>query len=193
VPAKPEVHPEPAETIVPDVKLAEPKVVQEPVAPVQQPKPQPIPDPLDEIERLIGSVARAPSQPTAPSPALRSLATPTLPPRDPPPAAVATPSRHNTQVSSVEEAILAAAATSGARVEWVEPAIEATLPPEESERPAKAPRGRVLGMTRSLAGPVVATLLLAGAAVGLYTVLGLGNSTPDGPAPLVAADTKPVK
>ncbi|KRA99372.1 hypothetical protein ASD83_02275 [Devosia sp. Root685] len=189
---KPEARPEPEELVVPELKPAEINIGHSPVVSPQQPKPQALPDPLDEIERLIGPAARTQQAP-APSPALRSLATPTLPPREPQPAAVATPAPNKTRVSSVEEAILAAAETSGARVEWVEPAIEARLPPEEPIKSPRAPRGRALGLTRSLAGPVVATLLLAVAAVGLYTVLGLGSGTPEGPAPLVAADTTPTK
>ena len=190
---KPEARPVPAEVVAPEIKPAETVVAHTPVVPPQPPKPQALPDPLEEIERLIGPAARVQQAPAAPSPALRSLATPTLPTREPQTAAVVTPARDNTRVSSVEEAILAAAETSGARLEWVEPAIEASLPPEEPVKPARAPRGRVLGLTRSLAGPVVATLLLAVAAVGLYTVLGLGSGTPEGPAPLVAADTTPTK
>lgn len=185
---KPEVHSEPAEVVVPEIKLTEPHREHDTAAPAQ-----PLPDPLDEIERLIGPAAHVQPAPATPSPALRSLATPTLPPREPEAARVAPQVQNKTRVTSVEEAILAAAETSGARVEWVEPAIEASLPPDEPEKARKAPRGRVLGMTRSMAGPVVATLLLAGAAVGLYTVLGLGTGTPDGPAPLVAADTTPTK
>lgn len=191
LPNKPEVRLEPAEAVVPLSKPVEANIAPQPVEPPQQSKPQALPDPLDEIERLIGPAARA-QAPVAPSPALRSLATPTLP-REPQPSSIVTPAQNNTRASSVEEAILAAAETSGARVEWVEPAIEARLPPEEPVKTPKAPRGRVLGLTRSLAGPLVATLLLAVAAVGLYTVLGLGGGTPEGPAPLVAADTTPTK
>lgn len=189
---KPEIRSEPAATVAPEVHTTDTGIGHSPVVTPQPPKPQALPDPLDEIERLIGPAARPHQAQAAPSPALRSLATPTLPSREPQPAAVATPA-NKTRVSSVEEAILAAAETSGARVEWVEPAIEASLPPEDFVKPPKAPRGRVLGLTRSLAGPLVATLLLAVAAVGLYTVLGLGSGTPEGPAPLVAADTTPVK
>jgi hypothetical protein len=189
---KPEVHPEPAAVIAPEIKPIGTDVGHNQIVP-PPPKPQALPDPLEEIERLIGPAARAQQAPISPSPALRSLATPTLPPREPQPAAVVAPVRDNTRVSSVEDAILAAAETSGARVEWVEPAIEARLPPEELVKTPRAPRGRVLGLTRSLAGPVVATLLLAVAAVGLYTVLGLGSGAPQGPAPLVAADSTPIK
>ncbi|MET0438159.1 MAG: SPOR domain-containing protein [Devosia sp.] len=191
--SKPEVHQEPPVAAAPEVKPTMANIGHSPVVPQQQPKPQALPDPLEEIERLIGPAARAQQAPPPPSAALRSLATPTLPPRESQSAAAAASVQQNTRVSSVEEAILAAAQTSGAHVEWVEPAIEASLPPDEPVRTPKAPRGRVLGLTRSLAGPVVATLLLAVAAVGLYTVLGLGSGTPDGPAPLVAADTTPTK
>lgn len=187
---KTEVHQEPAATVTPEIKLSSADRSHEHFVPPPAHKAEPRPDPLEEIERLIGPAARV-QAPATPSPALRSLATPTLP-REPEKSAADT-AIQNTMVSSIEEAILAAAATSGARVEWVEPAISARLPDEETEIVRKAPRGRVLGMTRSLAGPVVATLLLAVAAVGLYTVLGLGTSTPDGPAPLVAADTTPTK
>ena len=80
----------------------------QPAAP-QQPKPAPnVADPLDEIERLIGPAVRL--EPRQPAPALRSLATPTLP----------TPQVRNTgdlsALSSVDDAILAAAAATGARV-----------------------------------------------------------------------------
>lgn len=187
---KSELDPEPVAVATPEINPAKSTAEHNPVVEPEHPKQPALPDPLEEIERLIGSAARIQPAPVAPSPALRSLATPTLPPREPPKAA---PVHNNTRSATVEDAILAAAATSGARVEWVEPVIEASLPPEEPTKPLRAPRGRILGLTRSFAGPLVATLLLAAAAVGLYTVLGLGSSTPDGPAPLVAADTTPTK
>lgn len=161
--------------------------------PVQAARVEPAPvesDPLAEIERLIGPAAHV-QPPAAPSPALRSLATPTIPQKEPPVASI--PAQSRVQVNSVEEAILSAAATSGAQVEWVEPVIAGKLPDDEPVAAPRAPRRAVLGMTRSVAGPLVATLLLAVAAVGLYTVLGLGGPATDGPAPLLAADTTPVK
>lgn len=147
------------------------------------------PDPLDEIEKLIGPAVRGEQR--TPSPALRSLATPTLPVEPAP-----TPASEKTRtssLSSVDEAILAAAATSGARVEWVEPEISAKIADIDDEAAPRARSNRVLGMTRSLAGPVVATGLLAVAAIGLYVVLGLGSGAPDGPAPLLVADSAPIK
>lgn len=187
---KPETHTDTPENVVPEVKLAQFDLSHEMFVPPPPHKSEPRPDPLEEIERLIGPAAHVYQKAPPPSPALRSLATPTLPKAEVPSAAVPPQS---TKASSIEEAILAAAATSGAKVEWVEPVISASSSFEEDAPVAKAPRGRVLGLTRSLAGPLVATLLLGVAAVGLYTVLGFGTSTPDGPAPLVAADTTPVK
>lgn len=193
--SKPEPKPAPvenavAEPIEPAVAFPEASPQPEAFVPPPPHRVENRPDPLEEIERLIGPAARVHQAPPPPSPALRSLATPTLP-REPEP--VSASKAQTGPLSSIEEAILAAAATSGAKVEWVEPAIAARLPDDEPVKKNRAPRGQVLGMTRSLAGPVVATLLLAVAAVGLYTVLGLGSSTPDGPAPLVAADTTPTK
>lgn len=149
------------------------------------------PDPLDEIERLIGPAVRGEHRQQAPSPALRSLATPTLPAEPKP-----TPASERLRapsIASVDDAILAAAATSGARVEWVEPEIEARIGDADDAVAPRARKRKVLGMTRSLAGPVVAMSLLAVAALGLYAVLGLGSGAPDGPAPLLVADTTPVK
>jgi hypothetical protein len=189
---KPQAHQEPPVQVAPEVSLANRDERNDFFVPPPAHKPTPLPDPLDEIERLIGPAARVQQASPSPSPALRSLATPVIPKREPEAAQVATPST-NPQVSSIEEAILAAAATSGAKVEWVEPAIAATLPPDEIDEPVRAPRNRALGLSRSLAGPIVATLLLAVAAVGLYTVLGLGGGNSSGPAPLLVADSAPVK
>ncbi|HTN60952.1 MAG TPA: hypothetical protein VL147_05290, partial [Devosia sp.] len=142
-------------------------------------------DPIDEIESLIGRAVRVeldsprepqpePERPIA-SPALRSLATPTAPP----------PVDH--PMSGVDEAILAAAAATGAEVGWVEPNEDhQTMVAEPRER---APRRA--GMLRAFAGPLVAVALLLAAGFGLYSVLGLGGS--NGPAPVLVADTSPIK
>ncbi|MCW5722181.1 MAG: SPOR domain-containing protein, partial [Devosia sp.] len=181
--AEPE-KPMAAEPAIDDV-IAQAQAVSAPVEPKGEP------DPLDEIERLIGPAVRGEHRSPAPSPALRSLATPTLPPEPTP--APASEKLRSAPVASVDDAILAAAATSGARVEWVEPEISARIADVEEDVAPRARNNRVLGMTRSLAGPLVAMLLLAVAAVGLYAVLGLGSGTPDGPAPLLMADTAPIK
>lgn len=193
---------------------ARPKPVAERVeARVQQPSQPPRShdeghsDPLDEIERLVGPAVRMNSEAAtpaasvaspAPSSALRSLATPVIPPPEP----QADRPVHAPQVAtttqpgpatSVDEAILAAAAATGAHVEWVNPAPGAAddvdadrddyLPP---------PRSRNFRINRAVAGPLVAVGLLAVAGGGLYFMLGQGGG-PSGPAPLVVADTAPTK
>lgn len=163
------------------------------------PRPEPAPEPV----RADPPPAPVVSAPT-PSPALRSLATPREPvltpvsPRtEPAPAPRAEPApllRAEPETpkrpieTSVDEAILAAAAATGARIDWVEGEDESV------ERPApRARNNRILGMTRSFAGPLVALTLLVAAGLGLYWVLGQ-TGTPSGePAPLIAADTTPVK
>jgi len=152
-------------------------------------------DPIDEIESLIGRAVRVeldsqrptPTPPPAPSaplasPALRSLATPTIPV----PSQPAAPSRG---YSGADEAILAAAAATGAQIGWVEPPEELSSEPEPEPRRSRAPRaGR---FSRALIGPFVAVALLLAAGLGLYWVLGLGSEP--GPAPLLTADAEPVK
>jgi hypothetical protein len=152
-------------------------------------------DPLDEIERLVGPAVRMNAANPSPAPALRSLATPVAPAADDAPVASPKVTRPEpvVEVTSVDEAILAAAAATGAHVEWVnagasEPGgvvadVEDTLPP---------PRRAGFGFSRAVAGPIVAVGLLALAGFGLYWVLGQGGGT-TGPAPLLVADTTPTK
>jgi hypothetical protein len=151
-------------------------------------------DPIDEIESLIGSAMRveldaprerapaptpAPTPKREPSPALRSLATPTL--------ATPKPSAPR-NLSSVDEAVFAAAQASGAEIDWVH-APETTSRPEPVARVRRrAPR---VGVSRAVAGPLVALLLLGVAGGGLYWALGLDSD--DGPAPLLTADATPIK
>lgn len=148
-------------------------------------------DPIDEIESLIGSAMRVelgqPAEPEVaesrpvPSPALRSLATPTLP------EPVTAPDPHIR--SGADEAILAAASAAGVKIGWVDP--PETVGDIEAAAPRRNRAPRALGLTRSLAGPLVAVTLLLAAGFGLYWVLGLGSES--GPAPLLTADTSPVK
>ncbi|HTM78450.1 MAG TPA: hypothetical protein VL133_12570, partial [Devosia sp.] len=116
-----------------------------------------------------------PERPLA-SPALRSLATPTAP-----------PAHARGPVSGVDEAIMAAAAATGAEIGWVEHNDDQHA--MQADEPPRAPRRA--GMLRAFAGPVVAVGLLLAAGFGLYSVLGLGGS--DGPAPVLVADTAPIK
>ncbi|MCZ4346309.1 SPOR domain-containing protein [Devosia neptuniae] len=170
-------------------------------------------DPIDEIESLIGRAMRvefdlpeddaqanpapapepeaiavapvaAPVEPAAkparpvPSPALRSLATPT-PSVD-----------HAQDMSAADQTIFAAAQATGAKVGWVNAPENEEFEPEAY---TAAPRQRAgAGISRALAGPLVAITLLLAAGFGLYWVLGLGGRE-EGPAPLLVADESPVK
>ena len=148
-------------------------------------------DPIDEIESLIGRAMRvefdkpeatpAVESRPAPSPALRSLATPVAPTTPAPPPRSA--------ISSADEAILAAAHATGAQVGWVEaPEVDE---PATAKRPRRERTGGGFRMSRAVAGPLVAVTLLLAAGFGLYWVLGLSRET--GPAPLLTADATPVK
>ncbi len=158
-------------------------------------------DPIDEIEDLIGRAMRVefdkPSEPAAPpvdqrpapSPALRTLATPIAPaapaPTERPAVAQTTAPR---ALSGADEAIMAAAQATGAEIGWVEaPEVNDF----ESTPPVAKRSRRSIGITRAVAGPLVAVTLLLAAGFGLYWVLGLGRET--GPAPLLTADTTPIK
>ena len=186
------------------------------VAPVSTPEVQPVAvspvppeaslDPLDEIERLVGPAVRmnVASAASAPSLALRSLATPVVPElsHTPPkpvsdvpvsPEPVPPAPRSTEPVNSVDEAILAAAAATGAHVEWVNAGGEGVAVDEERVAPTpRAPRMGGLRLNRAVAGPLVAVGLLAVAGGGLYWMLGQGGAT-TGPAPLLVADTTPTK
>ena len=149
-------------------------------------------DPIDEIESLIGRAMRvefdkpgdaAPEERAAPSPALQSLANVAVP------VAAAKPHSAPASFSGADEAILAAAQATGADVGWVEaPEVDDV----EAAAVAAAPRrARSFALNRSVAGPLIAVALLVAAGLGLYWVLGMGQ--PSGPAPLLTADTTPIK
>lgn len=155
-------------------------------------------DPIDEIESLIGRAMRVEfdlpvdevsvSEPIAavetprpaPSPALRSLATPTV------------PSGETASLSAADQTIFAAAQATGAKVGWVNDPDAEDAEPEVYDAAPRQRRSFGLGMSRAVAGPLVAVTLLLAAGFGLYWVLGLG-SRDAGPAPLLTADTAPVK
>lgn len=186
----------PAETVAP-VAPAEPHVE----TPVETPAKDSDTlgtDPIDEIENLIGRAVRvdmdppvearpAGEKPVA-SPALRSLATPTLQAQPQPAAKAPRP------IADVDETILAAAAATGADIGWVESpdAVEAK-PGKRRVKAERAPRApRSFNFSRALAGPVVAIVLLAAAGLGLYWVLGMSGGE-SGPPPVLTADATPVK
>lgn len=187
----------------PSVERQQPAVSASP-EPVQAKKTDEPVDPLDEIERLVGPAVRMAPPAAAPaSPALRSLATPTVATPAPAKAVEATPvapkpaepapSIRGDDMSSVDEAILAAAAATGAHVEWVNGNGRGNpdATPNETEALAE-PQREPRRMNRAVVGPLVAVGLLAVAGFGLYWVLGQGGTT-TGPAPLLVADTTPTK
>ncbi|QQR40823.1 SPOR domain-containing protein [Devosia rhizoryzae] len=186
------------------VTIVEPEIAPTPepinVAPRVEPtvavpaEPEAKADPLRDIENLVGSAIRLNqpvATPAAPSPALRSLATPTLPASEP--QRRSEPSvRAPSGAGSVDDAILAAAAATGARVEWVNPEGDLVEAEEMAPIRPRRPRGPVFGLSRAVAGPLVAVGLLGAAGVGLYFMLGQ-SAAPTGPAPLIAADTTAIK
>ncbi|MBJ3785559.1 SPOR domain-containing protein [Devosia sediminis] len=152
-------------------------------------------DPLDEIERLVGPAVRLNTASPAPAPALRSLATPVMPEPVIPEPAKAQPAPAPAAIGSVDEAILAAAAATGAHVEWVNagsPDVDDIAMEAEPEVAPARSRVRGFRMSRAVAGPLVAVGLLAIAGFGLYWLLGQGGAT-TGPAPVIVADTTPTK
>ena len=189
--------PMPEQTPAPVIVAVEP-VADEPLLPAEPVPEAPVrpdepaaTDPLTDIERLLAPVVQKAQQDAArsPSPALRSLATPTLPAAEP---RVETPASRQSEPGSVDDAILAAAAATGAQVEWVNSEIDrGDAGVDELAAMAPPPR-RGFTMSRAVAGPLVAVGLLAVAGVGLYWVLGQGGA-PSGPAPLVLADNAAVK
>jgi hypothetical protein len=151
-------------------------------------------DPMDEIENLIGNAAlvggEAPVESERlerlpPSPALRSLATPTLPEK---PAVMP---RSERSLSGADEAILAAAAAAGVEIGWVDERRGNTggFTPADDEVEPHAPR--TFRLPRSVIGPLVAVGLLAVTGGGLYWVLGMGGES--GPPPVLTADPAPIK
>ena len=135
-------------------------------------------DPIDEIEHLIGRAVRVELDKPA-DVAVEEQAVPAAAA----PAEVAAPS-----LSGADEAILAAAQATGAEIGWVEAPEVDEAEPVAAARPRRA---GIFGISRSVGGPLVAVALLAVAGLGLYWALGLGGDT--GPAPLLTADTGPIK
>lgn len=189
-PAAREAAPEPIAAFVEPAPV-EADPVPESLPPVAASLPERDPgDALADIEKLLAPVVQRAQneaeQVRSPSPALRSLATPTLPPVEVPP-----PARH-TEPGSVDDAILAAAAATGARIEWVEPETSRDdAVADELDLVEPRPR-RGIALSRAVVGPLVAVGLLGVAGLGLYWVLGQGGA-PAGPAPLLLADNNAVK
>lgn len=198
-PAEVAPAPTPAPAVAPVLHQPVPSVEAPPAAPPQDTGFGR--DPIDEIEDLIGRAMRVeldkPAQPAAApveqrpaaSPSLRTLATATA---SVAPAPVERPAVAQTAapraLSGADEAIMAAAQATGAEIGWVEaPEVNDF----ESTAPVSGRPRRSIGVTRAVAGPLVAVTLLLAAGFGLYWVLGLGRDS--GPAPLLTADTTPIK
>jgi hypothetical protein len=156
-----------------------------PTAGVAKPSPRPhADDPMDEIESLIGEAVRVEMDRPAP------VVTPVggLAPRRTAP--IEQPKADTTAPRSADEAILAAAAASGANVDVVEGPVAGAA--REAEPTVVVPPGnRRPANVRQYVGMAVAGTLLLAAAFGLYWVLGLGRG--DGTVPVLTADSSPVK
>ena len=147
-------------------------------------------DPIDEIESLIGEAVRVElgtprrAEVAAPAATVTPLNT-QLAQRRP---VVSEPDARNTL--GAEDAILAAAAVTGAEVGRIETGIEEPEP--KRRRAKKEPRAaRPPGNFRQYVGPAVAGTLLLLAGFGLYWVLGMSRG--DASAPVLTADVNPVK
>jgi hypothetical protein len=184
--------------------------------------PEPTPtrddsDPMSEIESLIGEAVRVdlsagPVRVQAPNSVAAKVA---LEPeadlereivRNPQPAPAPVVPPLNTQFAprranlkddnssrSAEEAILAAAAASGAEVGRIEPAVGDETPYRRLK--VKPQRSSFLsGGVRQYVGMAVAGTLLLAAGLGLYWVLNMGHGSPTGAnAPQLTAAATPVK
>jgi len=189
---------------------------QEPIMPRHQPigpamaaiAPNIPADPIDEIESLIGDAVRVEMTPRqkSPTPVVSSLNAPFAPQRTSIPLGNSDP-----RAMTSEDAILAAAAASGAEVDsWdtrsappVKQGRDKAAEKKEKAAAAKAAKAakaaaadeeratRRGGGMRQYIGPAVAGTLLLVAGFGLYWVLGLGHT--DGKAPVLTADPAAVK
>jgi hypothetical protein len=159
------------------------------------PMPRGEPDPMDEIESLIGEAVRVELTPErAPTVKLAPPPVPTPTPVVPPLNTAFAPRRTELKdreppMQSAEAAILAAAAATGARIDHLD---------GEDHRPVKRmkvkpPKSRGMsGGARQYLGMAVAGTLLLAAGLGLYWVLGMGRGDPSS-APVLTADTGSAK
>lgn len=191
--------------------IEQPRNVAPPVSPARG---EARPDPVTDIESLIGAAVRVRLEDNAPQAPAAPLSQPEIPapePVEPPPLAAssrpAAPSaaelirsatavqtaREQARIASAEDAIIAAAAASGADVGWVDPGEEALPPEPDYDEPAPLRRrGFTPAMLRPVAGPAIAVAFLVAAGIGLYAVLGSAG-TPSGEPPLLEADATPVR
>lgn len=166
-----------------------------PAAP--SPAPRSEPDPMDEIENLIGEAVRVELSPAEKPPTV-TLAPPPPPQAKPvvPPLNTAFAPRRaelkdrDPPMQSAEAAILAAAAATGARVDHID---------GDDRRPVKRmqvkpPKSRGLsGGARQYIGMAVAGTLLLAAGLGLYWVLNMGGRGDPSTAPVLTAEAGSAK
>ena len=161
------------------------------------------PDPMDEIESLIGEAVRGElsgaERPTVSAPSIQaqpqphSSASATTAPVVPPLTTGFAPRRaglkdNEPQVRSAEAAILAAAAATGAEVRINSAAGDGGPYKRSKIKPQKT---NMFGGVRQYVGLAVAGTLLLAAGFGLYWVLGMGRADTD--APVLTADATPAK
>jgi hypothetical protein len=187
-----------------------------PVARTPEPAPKApaeLSDPMAEIESLIGEAVRvelsAPAvksqpatrvephmefEPAAPAPAPNLRANAPAAPVVPPLTTQFAPRRSGLKDDAghdaAEEAILAAAAATGAAVDRLEPAVG-----DESPYRRVKVKSSTGGGLRQYVGMAVAGTLLLAAGLGLYWVLNMGRNNADtaATAPQLTADATPVK
>ncbi|MDB5562855.1 MAG: hypothetical protein JWN11_2273 [Hyphomicrobiales bacterium] len=173
---------------------------------------RPNPDPMDEIENLIGDAVRVelasgpkPTPTSAPSVSVQrqSPASPVVPPLNTQFAPRRTSLREleNNAAASADATIMAAASATGGEVGRFqmplgeEPQAKRgrerakEKPAQRAQRVGEAPRRR--SVIWQLLVPAVAGTLLLAAGFGIYWYVGTVHTT--GPAPVLTADTTPAK
>jgi hypothetical protein len=150
-------------------------------------------DPMDEIESLIGEAVRmelsGADKPAAP-PRAETPAAPVVPPLNTGFAPRRAGLKDNEpQLRSAEDAILAAAAATGAEVGRIETEAGEDRPYKRVR--VKPQKAGTFGGARQYVGMAVAGTLLLAAGFGLYWVLGMGRGGEE--APVLAADSTPAK
>lgn len=170
-------------------------------SPAPTPAPRAEPDPMDEIESLIGEAVRVELSPAEKAPTVTLAPPPPVnKPVVPPLSTSFAPRRTDIKdrggrdreppMESAEAAILAAAAATGAQVDRFE---------GEDRRPVKRmkvkpPKSRGMsGGARQYVGMAVAGTLLLAAGLGLYWVLNMGRADPSTAPVLTAEAAGPTK
>jgi hypothetical protein len=177
------------------------------------PAPKPQRDPMDEIESLIGEAVRVElnmPQPVARAPEPAVVRTPPPAPQQPvaqqpvvPPLGSQFAPRRTTSLrdseagaSGADEAILAAAAATGAEVGRIDSTYADERPARTRQKPQRTRdrlgrEDRAPSAFRQLVVPAIAGTILVAGGFGLYWALGMGHD--GGKAPVLTADATPAK